>query len=250
MKKSTSLFLIELLVLAYSLLFISCNNSGKRGEKTSPLDSIYQEIDNLAEEINAIMLDTTEKFHEGLKSIEVDGKKGFIDTQGNIVIQPQFDCVGCFNEGLVSVTIGANQIRYATQNGDSATAWQGGKQGFVDRTGKFVIEPTYDYCNFFSQGVAVVAKDGKWGYVDKNGKEITPIEYDRAESFWDSDGFAAVCKDGKWGLINIKGEVVVPLEHKGASSTQSGEACVFPFDENIICYHIYNDGKVMVESIK
>lgn len=251
MKKTAILILISsILLTSVCSLFFSACDSGQKQEKGLSFDSITNEINTIANEINAMMMDTTEKFHEGLKKIEIDGKVGFIDTLGNVVIEPQFDGAGCFNEGLVSVTIGSKRESYVTRDGDTETALVGGKMGFIDRTGKYVVEPIYDYCNYFSQGVAVVAKDGKWGYIDKTGKEVIALQFDRAMDFWDANGFAAVCKDGKWGLIDISGQIVVPLEHKDAFSTQKGEACVFPFDENIICYHIYNDGRVMVESIK
>lgn len=233
------------------LLFCSC--AERKTQKTQTLsDSINQQALSSAESIVSRMEDTSNEYSEGLKSIEVNGKYGFVDTLGNIVIKPEFDGVGCFNEGLVSVCVGTTKVHYdvGNGNGDSATALVGGKYGFIDITGMFVVKPQYDYCSFFSQGVAVVEKNGKWGYIDKTGKEIIKLQYDQAEDFWDSKGFAAVSKDGKWGLIDIKGRIIIPLEHERASSTQNGVAYVFPFDKNIICYHVYNDGRIYKEVIK
>ena len=36
----------------------------------------------------------------------IGDKEGFIDTKGNIVINPQFDDTGWFSEGLARVRIG------------------------------------------------------------------------------------------------------------------------------------------------
>ena len=50
-------------------------------------------------------------------------------------------------------------------------------------------------------------KDGKYGFVDKTGKVIVDYVYDDAMEQNDY-GFVAVKKDNKWGSINSKGTVV------------------------------------------
>ena len=47
-----------------------------------------------------------------------------------------------------------------------------GKWGFIDRTGKIVIEPkfdTYDYVYQWSEGLLAVRVGGRWGFIDKTG---------------------------------------------------------------------------------
>lgn len=241
------IFLIGVALFALGMM-IACNGDNNR--IIGSIDSVNQEIQESGDRINEMFADTIEEYHEGLISFEENGKFGFKDSLGHIVIKAQFDQVGCFNEGLASVTVGAKRERYLSSNGDSATMWIGGKQGFIDRAGKIVVKPQYDYCNFFSQGVAVVAKDDKWGYIDRTGKEIIKLQYDKAEAFYDSNGFAAVSKDGKWGLIDIKGRVVVPIKHESAFSTQRGVATVYPFDKSIISYQVYNDGTIIEEKVQ
>lgn len=51
-------------------------------------------------------------------------------------------------------------------------------------------------------------KDDKYGYVDKSGKEVVQHIYDDAQE-QNAYGFAAVKKDGKWGAIDKKGKIVV-----------------------------------------
>ena len=50
-------------------------------------------------------------------------------------------------------------------------------------------------------------KDGKYGFVDKTGKVIVDYAYDDAMEQNDY-GFVAVKKDNKWGSINSKGTVI------------------------------------------
>lgn len=71
-----------------------------------------------------------------------------------------------------------------------------------------VIPCEYDEVWPFSEGLAVVCvgdpyDGGKWGYIDKTGKEVVPCKYDWVGSF--SEGLADVKLNGKWGFIAVSG---------------------------------------------
>ena len=74
---------------------------------------------------------------DGLLAVVVDGKHGFIDMTGRMVIPPTFDFVWQFSEGR-------------------ASAWQNGRAGFIDRTGTFVIPARFEYAKAFHEGLAEV----------------------------------------------------------------------------------------------
>jgi len=78
-----------------------------------------------------------------LFSVVQNGKWGYIDKTGNIIIKPQFDRASAFSEGLAGVKIG-------------------NKHGFIDQNGIIVIEPKFDKAWHFSEGLAIV-KIGKIG---------------------------------------------------------------------------------------
>ena len=46
------------------------------------------------------------------------------------------------------------------------------KFGFMDKSGKVVVNPQFDRAFDFSDGLAVVVVGGKMGYIDKTGKYI------------------------------------------------------------------------------
>ena len=52
--------------------------------------------------------------------------------------------------------------------------------------------------------MAPVKVNGKLGFIDKSGKLVIDAKYDEAENF--SEGLAGVELNGKWGYINIKGD--------------------------------------------
>jgi len=63
--------------------------------------------------------------------------------------------------------------------------------GFIDRSGKIIIQPQFEDTGDFSEGLAWVRPfDGKAGYIDKSGKLIIKPEFDAANSF--SGGLAQV----------------------------------------------------------
>ena len=43
----------------------------------------------------------------------------------------------------------------------------GGRHGFIDKTGKCVIEPQFEWASSFLEGLAAVAEEGKVGYINR-----------------------------------------------------------------------------------
>jgi hypothetical protein len=55
--------------------------------------------------------------------VAIGNRFGYIDKSGNMVINPQFDRAGDFENGLAPV-------------------WLGDRQGYINRSGKYVWLPT------------------------------------------------------------------------------------------------------------
>jgi hypothetical protein len=66
----------------------------------------------------------------------------------------------------------------------------GEKHGYIDKTGKVVIQPQYESATDFSEGLAHVKVNGKWAYIDRTGAMVIEPRYVSARKF--SDGRAAV----------------------------------------------------------
>ena len=58
-----------------------------------------------------------------------------------------------------------------------AGAEKGGKRGFVEKTGAWVINPVFEDTSEFIDGLAVVKKDGKYGVIDREANWIVKPRY-------------------------------------------------------------------------
>src|ERR1051326_304233 len=140
-----------------------------------------------------------------LRPIQQDGKWGYIDGTGKIVIKPQFAWAEEFSEGLA-----------AFENED-------GKHGYIDETGKIVIEPKFDNWTEFSEGLAAVSVDFDWGYIDKTGKWAIQPQFAGGRPF--SDGLALVA-------VPLNGKVSFPPgPEKHVFIDKTGKVVIDPKDD-------------------
>src|SRR5258707_12660787 len=86
-----------------------------------------------------------------LYPVKMTGRYGYISKAGKVAINPQFDDVGRFAEGLAPVKFG--------------TKW-----GDIDREGKLAINPQFAVADPFSGGVALIGTNMRFGDIDKAGK--------------------------------------------------------------------------------
>ncbi len=99
-----------------------------------------------------------------------------------------------------------------------------GQDGFIDKTGKVVIEARYSDALSFSEGLAPVRVGAKCGYIDRDGKEKIPLQFDNARQF--REGRAAVRQGEKWGFIDKEGKWVVEPIYVQVSNFSEGLAAV------------------------
>lgn len=124
-------------------------------------------------------------FEYGLAKVSKGTKWGIINSKGDVIVQPQFKDIGDFSEN--------NIIAVNTDSG-----W-----GIINTSGKTIIEPTFDAVYSFENGFMRVRKDNKYGFIDGSGNMISNCIYDIAYNF--QDGYAVVKKGNSWGLIDTKG---------------------------------------------
>ena len=77
----------------------------------------------------------------------------------------------------------------------------GDRWGYIDKAGKYVINPQFDDAWPFEDGLALVEIDGKWGVIDKSGKYVINPQFDFISVVF-SEGLALVEIGGKYGYIS------------------------------------------------
>ncbi|GAB5408190.1 MAG: WG repeat-containing protein [Balneolaceae bacterium] len=157
---------------------------------------------------------------ETLHPVLLNGKWGYINTAGNMVIEPNYDEAREFSGGFAAVRIGTNWGYVSEESksltipisfsiagdfeGDLAPAQRPGQlYGFINKSGDFSIAPEFDFAGAFSEGLAAVRADGLWGYVSTDGNKVIELAFSDAQSF--SEGIAAVETFEGWIYIDKTG---------------------------------------------
>lgn len=183
----------------------------------------------------------------GLAVAGPKGKVGAINRSGSYVIKPKYDSISEFSEGL-AIAIGeegkfyvldtTGKVIYESNNFISnfkdgmaaiAVTLSDGKQlyGYIDRTGKMVIAPRYQYATDFSDGRAVVKLDtNDFAIIDKDGNVIKSFNYNWMNNL--SEGLAAFqpTQENKWGYVDANGKVVIEPKYGEAFAFKDGMAVV------------------------
>ena len=178
-------------------LLSSCSNGPTTTTAALPVTTTGLPVTTTTAFPTTTVLPTTISGAGRLYPVVVDGKWGYIDKTGVLVVKPQFDSANRFSEGLGAVAITENGVQ---------------KFGYIDSSGRMVIPPQFDQAGEFSGGLAVaeVTKDGaaKCGFIDESGHFVIPAQYTHARSF--SEGLCAVTKPGEqWGYIDKTGAMVI-----------------------------------------
>jgi hypothetical protein len=120
-------------------------------------------FDETGKQITPFKYERVDGFAEDLADVEINGKRGYINRQGEEVIPLRFDafedecpCLSkFFSEGLALVKLNETY-------------------GFVDKNGKLVVPIKYEdvWCDYFrSEGFIGVVLNGRRGFVDIYGNE-------------------------------------------------------------------------------
>ena len=91
---------------------------------------------------------------DGMIEYAIGGKYGFLNTQGEIVMQPTYNSIFRYPNGYYSVRKRINSsVKY----------------GLLDSEGTIVVPCIYDNAIALYNGIAIVEKDGMLGLVDLYG---------------------------------------------------------------------------------
>lgn len=190
-------------------------------------------------------------------------KYGIIDKEGNFIIEPNYLDAIDYNEGKTYI-MNRQERGFIDKNGeflfklDSLVGYPyfeglapvSSKKylfGYIDTTGKVVIEPKFDEAKRFSEGLASVNIDGKMGFINKDGDYIIRPAYAFAQHFQDGHCFVGRATDTYepiWGVINKSGLLTVNFQYETAKGFEFGIGVVSLDDEY---YYIDPLGNKVIE---
>ncbi len=121
--------------------------------------------------------------------IEENGKKGYIDVSGKVIIKPIFLEAGEFSDGL-------------------AFARLSGKYGYINSTGQFAIQPAFDHACTFSDRRAIVYNGDKPLVINTKGLEAFPFPYESIEPYANKIAYVRT-NSNKAGIIDTAGTLII-----------------------------------------
>ena len=172
---------------------------------------------------------------ELLKPVKIDGKYGYKNPTGQVVIPAQFEKAGKFSEGLAVVKLGS-MYGYIEQKGQFVISPQFEKAGnfsgglakvkianystYINKAGQRLFDEVSSFC----QGLARIRIGSRYGYIDNSKQVVIPPQFEKAGQF--SEELALVKMGEKWGYINQTGEMVIEPQFEKAWSFSEGLALV------------------------
>lgn len=183
---------IILLFICLAVLTSVAYGQQKTAEESSPLFPVKQNdkwgyIDKTGKTIIKPQFNGCCGFSEGLARVKIKKKWSFIDKTGKIVIESKSDGCNCTenmaNDLHIFGVISVNDVKIVTAPEFYGTSRRGfpeglavvkigGKFGYIDKTGKTIINPQFRWAWEFSGGLALVRIGDEYGYIDKTGMYI------------------------------------------------------------------------------
>ena len=139
----------------------------------------------------------TQYAKNALLLVEKDGKFGFINRRGEVVIPVFYDNARDFSDGL-------------------ALVMQGDKVFWIDESGETVLERPAEYksYNFYNGCVCIIDDRGLYGLMDRQGNVVTPCQWENSLRLAFANGeITMVSRDGQKGFLNRQGELVTGRMH-------------------------------------
>ncbi len=180
---------------------------------------------------------------------------GYINTQGQFVIPPNFDSASDFHDGIAIVTMDGKylaidkngSILYYSDNpirdfhhGAAVISRYSGEEtlyGYIDTKGKEMIKPMFQYASDFNKDntAYVYSGQGKYDQIDLTGKTLKTFELDSKytpESI--EDGYLIYYDSSDCGVINLQGDEIFPASFREINYLGNQ---IFALKKNVVDYY-------------
>ena len=170
-------------------------------------------------------------YEDGILRVEQDGMAGIINTNGQLIVECQYDSI----EALKGVD-------------NSLLTEQDGSYGIVDSIGNVIIENNYQsiepLSNQYEDGYVVENSDGQFGLIGYSKEVILETNYDDIKNVH-SDGQYYIVREGEnWEVIDREGTTYLAGDYDDILSVNNGNVIV---EDNNQYGIVSTDGTTLVE---
>ena len=165
-----------ILVLLFSLILFKLDAQVNKLKKT---EKGYQFVDRQGKKLSKLFFEDAQEFkgENSYAAVKINGKWGYINTNMEFVIEPQFDYAQSFRS-------------------DISIAKKGKNNYLIDRKGEIVSSP-YDSLIEFRRDYYVAIINSKYGLIDNKDSLILELSF---ENFGGQSKIGYIVKkNGKWG---------------------------------------------------
>lgn len=173
-------------------------------------------------------------FWNGRAPVKQHGKYGYIDTTGKLVIPYQFDEAFSYSDSVAIVfkdckygildiqghitPVDTDYTHVLAFTDGYARVSQRGLMGLIDKQGKELLRPSYNFISPMKNGYAyIIDTTDKQGLIDKNGKVIFAPQFDDVLDYVVRGNVSIMLQDSigykHYGLGNVKGQILIPLKY-------------------------------------
>lgn len=252
--------IVVVVILAAAAGFLLFNRNKTEGEshsvvETKEIDST--DIDSIAvvEELDTIVHLTPEfieavqqydqlgEFSEGIAPVKRNGRWGYIDVKGEVVI-PFFDALFAspFSEGRACV------IEEESESTDYAYPFV-----YIDKQGNKIFggymhlslaetagDTNADFsCPSFRNGKVVISTGADWITYNRQGNVIQKTTYYQNDEYNEEEkqgGYEVFSKEEFWGLKDASGNIVIPAKYHGFTLSSKKDVSY-----GVIPVYLYSD---------
>jgi hypothetical protein len=188
-------------------------------------------------------------FSEGLGGVLKDNKLGFINIKGETVIPFQFPYDPVFEP----------KVDFLFKNGFCTATNSKGMHGLINKQGKWVLSPEYDYITNPVKGYRVVKRGDLYGVIDSMFNWTMPITYEWVKVT--TTGFVVIQNDVQKLLAFDTRTVLQPaiydqtneLHYNSHKVTKKGEDILVCSDYTAFCINekwgvMDKKGKVVIKA--
>ncbi len=137
-------------------------------------------------------------FSEGLAAVVDQGKIGFINTQGKLVIPCQYALSPNWRK--------QNHKRRMPRFVEGVAAVRVPNKGWnlINQKGKLLLSAYYQYLQVVSKDQILASKNGRWGIIRASGQVVLPFRYHALKPF--KNGLALVRQGKRFFYVDTAGE--------------------------------------------